>query len=170
MAEFSSPLTTDQDVFDWEPSLKGSSAITGKIQNLHVAASDEVARAIRVRWWSDRVRNSISMCQKDIYLSTHSDTEINLNSFEPNKLSRPQLLRLAIYCLLGFYIWPMLNTHNEEDTYPLKKSKDWKKRYSEELDKLLEDGILYDWDGDGTPEDIEKLPGRGETTIRIERE
>lgn len=167
MPEFTTPLTTDSDVVQWEPVLSGSARISDGISHMHEAASDDVARAIRTRWWPDMLRRYDSGQQ---VFSLPVSTRLNLNSFDPNKLSKTQLNRVACFLVLGKYLWPDLDAHNEEDTYPKKRAAHWMKRYAAEFDELMADGIAYDWDSDGTAEiPTEKEPATDGGGIRIDR-
>jgi hypothetical protein len=171
MAEFATPLTTDQDIFDFEPSLEGTMAIPGKVSHLHDAASDDVARALRVRWWADIVRGAVPSPYQGTYSEQVSTNELRtLDGMDTGRLSRTQLHRLAIFRLLGWHIWPRFDTHNDEATYPIKRAKHWKEKFDEELNDILRNGVGYDWNEDGVAELYQEayLGRRG--TVRLERE
>ena len=148
MNNFSTPLTKDQDIFDWEPDLSGATKIADKVDQLHISASEDVNRDIRSKWWAKVVRqNEIVAKPGEV-----GETTTPVSSFDPNKLDLTQVKNLAVYRLLGWYIWPLLDEHNSDNTFPIKRSNHWKKRYSDEFAELLKDGIAYDWNDSGTAE------------------
>ncbi len=171
MPEFVTALTVDQDVFDYEPSLSGSTAIVGQINTFHNAAGDDVARILRKRWWGEVLRSSNIPAQYLLPYLNNSETVPmgSLSGMLTAKLSATQLKKLAVYRVLGWYVWPMLDTHNEGETLAKKKSQEFKSRFDEELALLLENGIAYDWDGDGTAELYDEATIPNTKGCRIER-
>lgn len=167
--EFTTPLTVDSDVSSYEPQLSGATSITGKISTLHGQASDDVAKQLRIRWWADVLRGNVGnpWFQTGMFIDESMKT---LSGMDTAKLSAAQLKYLAVCRLLGWHVWPMLNTHNDETTLASKKAAEWKKKFSDEMDLLLQNGIAYDWDDDGTAElYVEAVVGR-KRSVRIERE
>jgi hypothetical protein len=162
MSEFATPLTTDADIATWEPQLTSSASIAGKVDHLHEAASDEVARDLRVRWWAEVVRDAAYNVNKTL-------TMLTLDGMDTLLLSRSQLYRLAVYRLLGWHIWPMLNPMNDPETMAGMKEKTWKKKYSEELDEILGNGVAYDWNQDGTASLQSETTIPKTRSVRLER-
>lgn len=165
MEKFSSPLTGDKDVFDWEPDLTGSSKINGKIDHLHEAASLAVARDIRAKWWSKMVAEKEELARA----GEAANSTLYVAGFNPDKLDSEQVKFLAVCRLLGWHVWPMLDEHNTEQTFPIKRSNHWKKQYKEELESLLKDGLAYDWNNDGVAEFLTESRPVKVRSIRLSR-
>lgn len=165
MESFTTPLTADVDVYEWEADLTAASKIAGKIDHLHIAASLDVARELRSKWWV----KIISEVQRDIKPGEVGDSSLYVAGFEPDKLDLQQVKKLGIFKLLGTYVWPMLDEHNVDMTYPLKRAAHWKKRYHEELESLLKDGLAYDWNNDGVAEYLTESRRVSIRTINLTR-
>ena len=85
---------------------------------------------------------------------------------DPDKLTASQMTRAAVYCALGYYIYPKLSKFEPTlDIFQMKMDY-YKKMYSEEIDLVVRDGVEYDIDSDGTVTDAEKTP---EYFLRLKR-
>lgn len=133
------------DILEYEPTI-----LDFGIQNFDDAltkAQSDVERYLRVNWWP-----SHQIGRFDI-------TIIGLNSeMDENKLTELQFTRAAVYCALGYYIYPRLSKFEPEmDVFQMKMDY-YKKMYAEEIDMVVRDGVEYDLDSSGTITDAEKTP------------
>jgi len=77
---------------------------------------------------------------------------------DTNLLLEAQFTRAAVYHVLGYYIFPRLSTFSTDGDIFREKMKYYRTMYSEEITKLMQDGIKYDYDSSGTIEASEKQP------------
>ena len=74
------------------------------------------------------------------------------------KLTDSQFTRAAVYCALGYYIYPRLSKFEPTmDVFQMKLDY-YKKMYAEEIDMVIRDGVEYDLDSNGIITDAEKTP------------
>ena len=85
------------------------------------------------------------------------------NSFhaqmEPERLTESQFNRCAVFRVLSEYALPQLtkwNPSGDEDKFQV-MMKHYHQRYNEEFEAILMDGVLYDFDEDGTVQDDERV-------------
>ena len=124
----------------------------------HAKARDDILRKLRDEWWV-RSRNV-----------TNYDISRSLPSLEmdDSKLTESQFERCAVYRVLSEYALPQLtkwNNEGSEDRFQVMMMH-YRKRYDEEFNSILRDGVLYDFDGDGTVEQTEKQPFHTRRIIR----
>lgn len=116
-------------------------------------AEDDVLRQIREEWW-ERYRHTVRY--KDI-------TKVTSIEMDNTKLTASQWKRATIYKALAEYIYPILTKWKDPqggdgaDAFQVQMDF-YRKKYSEEFQAILRDGIEYDEDGGGTVADSEKEP------------
>ena len=141
-------MSTDADLIKYQPDILtfGIDEFTDE----HAKARDDILRKLRDEWWV-RSRNV-----------TNYDISSSLPSLEmdDSKLTESQFERCAVYRVLSEYALPQLtkwNNEGSEDRFQVMMMH-YRKRYDEEFNSILRDGVLYDFDGDGTVEQTEKQP------------
>ena len=73
-------------------------------------------------------------------------------------LTDSQFTRAAVYCALGYYIYPRLSKFEPTlDVFQMKYDY-YKKMYAEEIDMVIRDGIEYDVDNNNIVTAAEKTP------------
>ena len=73
-----------------------------------------------------------------------------------SKLTAAQFTRAAVYHTLAYYILPQLTQHSAEPDRFRMMIDFYKSKFREEFDFILQDGVKYDFDGDGTVQDSDQ--------------
>ena len=116
-------------------------------------AEDDVIRQVREEWW-ERYRHTVRY--KDI-------TKVTSLELVSSKLTGTQFRRAVCYKALGEYIFPQLskfrdpNTGEGKDSFQVQMDY-YTKKYAEEFQAVLRDGVEYDEDSSGTVTASEKEP------------
>lgn len=149
-------MSTDADLIKYQPDILtyGLDEFTDE----HAKARDDILRRLRDEWWV-RSRNV-----------TNYDISRSLPSLEMDndRLTESQFTRCAVYRVLSEYALPMLtkwNAEGNEDKFQVMMMH-YRKKYDEEFNSILRDGVLYDFDNDGTVEETEKQPFHTRRIIR----
>ena len=138
-------MSTDSDLMIYQPEILqyGIDEFTGE----HAKAKADILRRVRDEWWS-RAKHS------------YTNTTNNINDMDETKLTESQFTRCAVYRVLSEYALPQLtkwNAEGDEDKFQVMMAH-YKKKYEEEFNSILRDGVEYDFDGDGTVEVGEEQP------------
>ena len=149
-------MSTDADLIKYQPDILtfGIDEFTDE----HAKARDDILRKLRDEWWV-RSRNV-----------TNYDISRSLPSLEMDdaRLTESQFERCAVYRVLSEYALPQLtkwNNEGSEDRFQVMMMH-YRKKYNEEFNSILRDGVLYDFDNDGTVEQTEKQPFHTRRIIR----
>ena len=116
-------------------------------------AEDDVLRQIREEWW-ERYRHTVRY--KDI-------TKVTSLEMNNSKLTDAQWKRAVIYKALAEYIYPQLTKWKDpqggdgQDAFQVQIDF-YRKKYAEEFQAVLRDGVEYDEDGGGSISASEKEP------------
>jgi hypothetical protein len=146
--EFSVALA---DVQQYQPDIAEYGITDFDTQLQH--AEDDVIRQIREEWW-ERYRHTVRY--KDI-------TKVTSLELDSGKLTNSQWTRSVVYKALADYILPMLTKWKDPqggdgaDTFQVKMDY-YRKKYNEEFQAVLRDGVDYDEDDSGTVSESEKEP------------
>jgi hypothetical protein len=146
--EFSVALT---DVQEYQPDIAEYGITDFDTQLQH--AEDDVIRQIREEWW-ERYRHTVR------YKDITKITTIEMNSA---LLVNSQWTRAVVYRALSDYILPMLTKWKDPqggegaDTFQVKMDY-YRKKYSEEFQAILRDGVKYDENNDSTIQTSEEEP------------
>ena len=146
-------MSTDSDLMVYQPEILqyGIDEFTGE----HAKAKADILRRVRDEWWS-RAKHS------------YTNTTNNINDMDETKLTESQFTRCAVYRVLSEYALPQLtkwNAEGDEDKFQVMMAH-YKKKYEEEFNSILRDGVEYDFDGDGTVEVGEKQPMHTRRLVR----
>ena len=125
-------FSTDSDLTAILPDILslGISSFTGE----HAKAEADIKRELRIRWWVRTGRTG----EMDDTLLTDS-----------------QFTRANAYLVLWKYALPQLTNWVDGDRF-MNQIQYYKDRYGEELERVLSDGVEYDFNEDGTVQDSEK--------------
>lgn len=146
--EFSVALT---DVQEYQPDIAEYGITDFDTQLQH--AEDDVIRQIREEWW-ERYRHTVR------YKDITKITTIEMNSA---LLVNSQWTRAVVYRALSDYILPMLTKWKDPqggegaDTFQVKMDY-YRKKYAEEFQAILRDGVKYDENNDSTIQTAEEEP------------
>jgi len=116
-------------------------------------AEDDVIRQVREEWW-ERYRHTVR------YRDITKVTTIEMNE---DNLTPSQWTRATVYKALAEYILPILTKWKDPqggdgaDTFQVKMDY-YRKKYNEEFQAVLRDGVEYDEDGNDTITVDEKEP------------
>ena len=125
----------------------------------HSKAREDILRRLRIEWWV-RARNS-QMKADSIRTAEHLEMDVTL-------LNEAQFTRCAVYRVMSEYVLPQLtkwNSEGDEDKFQVMMAH-YRKKYDEEFNQILIDGVEYDFDDDGTVEDAEKQPVHTRRLVR----
>jgi hypothetical protein len=148
-----SNYSTDADVIEYEPTIKEYGVID--FSSYHAKTTADIQRHLRIEWWP-RVRRSSQPLR-------YFDRGLEMDT---TKLNAAQLKRAAVYHVLSYYILPQLTKHDAEPDRFRMMIDFYKARFRDELDMVLQDGVEYDFDNDGTVEDAEKQPEHFNRLVR----
>jgi len=126
-------FSTDANLVDLIPDilLLGITQFTDE----HAKAQSDIERELRIKWWPKR---GIA------------------GEMDNTKLTDAQFTRCASYLVLWRYALPQLTNWVDGDRFT-NMIDFYRARYGEELESILNDGVEYDADGDGSIDDGEKL-------------
>ena len=126
----------------------------------HAEGKDDIDRIIDLAWYRPQFRARTGSNIELLDDSQLFDPDLMLNA-------ETQLKKLTCYRVLGFYVCPKLSKFVKDGDEWLRRAREYRKRYEEELERVLAIGIDYDWDESGVIEDDEK--GFGTSGFRIGR-
>jgi uncharacterized Rmd1/YagE family protein len=146
-------MSTDSDLMVYQPEILqyGIDEFTGE----HAKAKADILRRVRDEWWS-RAKHS------------YTNTTSNINDMDETKLTESQFTRCAVYRVLSEYALPQLtkwNAEGDEDKFQVMMAH-YKKKYEEEFNSILRDGVEYDFDGDSAITVDEKQPFHTRRLVR----
>jgi hypothetical protein len=130
-------MSADSDLTALQPDILtyGISAFTSE----HARAKADIERELRIHWWPFK----------------NISGEMNATL-----LTESQFTRCAAYRVLGWYALPQLTkweASGNEDRYQ-QMMKFYRDAYSEELERIVKDGVEYDADEDSSISTSEKTP------------
>ena len=149
-------MSTDADLIKYQPDILtfGIDEFTDE----HAKARDDILRKLRDEWWV-RSRNV-----------TNYDISRSLPSLEMDdaRLTESQFERCAVYRVLSEYALPQLtkwNNEGSEDRFQVMMMH-YRKKYDEEFNSVLRDGVEYDFNNDDTVSQSEKQPFHTRRLVR----
>ena len=127
-------------------------------ESYHAKAREDILRRLRDEWWV-RSRNM-----------TNFDISRSLPSLEmdADRLTESQFTRCAVYRVLSEYVLPQLtkwNASGDEDKFQVMMMH-YRKKYDEEFNSVLRDGVEYDFNNDDTVSQTEKQPFHTRRLVR----
>ena len=142
------------DVTKYQPDAFGFGIAAGDTEavNFFAQTTNDILRQLRVEWWPVYKTNIFT----DItVLNTAEmvDTKVNLDQFE----------RAGVYLFLGRFLLPALTKfrpETEKDRFE-RMAEYYMSQYNIEWRMILEDGVEYDVDADGTIISNEREPLHG---------
>ena len=128
-------MLTESDVTEYQPDI-----LDYGIQDFDESFTKteaDIHRLLRIKWWPVRSGSYYNM--------------------EISKLDETQFTRAAVFHCLAYYLTPKLTKFDPDSDKFNEMMAFYKERFNEEFDLVLEGGVYYDDDGDGTFEESEKV-------------
>lgn len=135
----------DSDLLEYEPDIKNYGI--QDFSDLHSKTYDDIVRLLNIKWWK-----TTQMGSYDISVIGQ------VNRLDENKLNANQFTRAAVYHVLGEYIYPRLSTFEPDGDSFREKMMYYKGKFADEFDYILQVGVDYDLNSDGTISDSEQQP------------
>lgn len=107
----------------------------------------DVYRFLRVRWWPTWKANRYDIVVRGINVEMNEDL-----------LTVTQFTRAAVYHCMAEHILPKLSQFQPDGDKFLVMQEFYKKRFEEEFDMVIRDGVEYDYNDDGIVDVAEKTP------------
>ena len=147
-------VITTSDVTNYQPDAFDFGIASGDAQTTFFLAqtTNDILRDLRIRWWQTYKQNVFT----DI-------TILNTVELENDKVNLDQFKRAGVYLFLGKFLCPALakfRPETEKDRFE-RMSEHYMSQYNVEFQKILEDGVEYDVDADGTIISNEREPLHG---------
>ena len=138
-----SDVITAGDVTKYQPDAFGFGIAAGDTEavNFFAQTTNDILRQLRVEWWPVYKQNVFT----DITVLNTAEmvnTKVNLDQFE----------RAGVYLFLGRFLLPALTKfrpETEKDRFE-RMAEYYMAQYNIEWRMILEDGVEYDTDADGT--------------------
>lgn len=154
-AEYGDFVATDKRVFEANEGLTDS-----VIETAAEKATNRILAKIRqTAWWQSifmklATQNQISQTQ------TLSTPYVPLPSANNIQGRQADFTDLCVYLTLYDYVYPMIADFNNVDSAEVQKINVFRTKYNELFQELIDDGSWYDFSGDGTITDLERMPTR----------
>lgn len=138
-------FATIDDVLEYEPTIRDYGI--HDFDDTLTKAQADVERYLRIHWWPTQ------------QIGKYDITVIGLNSeLNADLLTESQFTRATVFYALAYFIFPKLSKFEPElDVFQVKIDY-YKSRFQEEITAVIQDGVEYDIDNDGTVTDVEKEP------------
>ena len=150
-------MSTDADLIEYQPDILNYGI--DEFTDYHAKAREDILRRLRTEWW---VRG------KGFKVDLGSVRTTYALEMDDTRLDETQFTKCAVYLVLSEYALPQLtkwNATGDEDKFQVMMMH-YRKKYDAEFNQILQDGVRYDFDNDGTVEDIEKQPFHSRRMIR----
>ena len=149
-------MSTDDNLIEYQADILDYGI--DDFESYHAKAREDILRKLRAEWWV-RSRNM-----------TNFDISRSLPSLEmdADRLTESQFTRCACYRVLSEYALPQLtkwNASGDEDKFQVMMMH-YRKKYEEEFNSILQDGVEYDFNNDDTVSQSEKQPFHTRRLIR----
>jgi hypothetical protein len=144
MAQFAS----DTDLLEYEPQIHDFGIQDfGNNPNLHEKTYDDIIRLLNIKWYptAEYGRYNASVLNN-----------LTGQKLDENKIVEAQFTRAAVYHVLAYYIYPKLSTFDPDGDSFQNKLNYYKNKFEEEFDLILQEGVKYDLDSDGTIDNSEQ--------------
>ena len=107
----------------------------------------DIHRLLRIKWWT--VHNAGST---DITIRS------SFGEMDTTKLDEAQFTRAAVFHCLAYYLCPKLTKFDPDSDRFQNQMEHFTKRFEEEFELILRDGVKYDSNDDGSYSQAEKEP------------
>ena len=135
-------FTTDDDLLEYVPDL-GDFGITDFSEE-HARAGGDILRQLRADWW----------------VTTGYSGEL-----DSSLLTSSQFIRLSVFRVLGWYVFPKLTKWGSEDRFE-KQMRHYRAEYADEFHAIILDGVEYDANADEVVSNTERRPRQTKRLVR----
>ena len=150
-------MSTDDNLIEYQPDILEYGI--DDFDSYHTKAREDILRRLRTEWW---VRG------KNFKVDTGSVRTTYSLEMDDTKLDDTQFTRCACYRVLSEYALPQLtkwNASGDEDKFQVMMMH-YRKKYEEEFNSILQDGVEYDFNNDDTVSQSEKQPFHTRRLVR----
>jgi hypothetical protein len=137
-------FATDTDLLEYEPQIKDYGI--QDFSELHEKTYDDIIRLLNIKWWPTANYGTYDV----------SVVGTQTERLSPSKLDSNQFTRLAVFKVLGDWIYPRLSAFDPDGDAFREKMMYYRDKAAEEMDLILQVGVSYDIDSSGSYEDNEK--------------
>ena len=142
------------DVTKYQPDAFGFGIASGDTEatNFFAQTTNDILRRLRIEWWP--------VYKTNVYTDI---TVLNTNEMVDTKVNLDQFERAGVYLFLGRFLCPALSKfrpETEKDRFE-RMAEYYMSQYNIEWRMILEDGVEYDVDADGTIVSNEREPLHG---------
>ena len=147
-------VCTAVDIETYQPDVFGFGIASNDSKVTHYIGqtTDDIFRELRIRWWP--------VYKTNVYTDI---TVLNTAEMVNTKVDLDQFKRAGVYLFLSRYFLPALSKFRPEaDKDRFERMMDhYNAEYNKEWRSVLEDGVIYDSDADGTISVNEREPLHG---------
>lgn len=138
-------MLTIEDVQDYMPDVLEYGIID--FEPYFAKTRSDILRLLNIRWWPLRSRQKYDITIRGYY-----------SEFNSEYLTESQFTRAAVFHCLSYYILPALSQFDPASDRFREMMSYYKERFEEEFKLILEDGVEYDSNDDGSVSQNEKAP------------
>ena len=147
-------IITASDVTKYQPDAFGFGIASTDTEavNFFAQTTNDILRQLRTEWWS--------VYKTNVYTDI---TVLNTNEMDNTKVNLDQFERAGVYLFLGRFLLPALTKfrpETEKDRFE-RMQEYYMSQYNIEWRMILEDGVEYDTDADGSIVTNEREPLHG---------
>lgn len=152
-AEYEDFLKTDQRVFEANEGLTESD-----VEELAQKSTSRILAKIRqTAWWQD-IFQKLATQQQRSATQTLSTAYVPLPLANNVQARQADFTDLCVYLTLYEYVYPKIADFNNQDSAEVQKIGVFRTKFNDLFSELVEDGSWYDFSGDGTITDLERMP------------
>ena len=154
-AEYEDFLDTDKRVFEANEGLTET-----LIEDSATKATNRILAKIRTTAWWQTIFMRLASQNQITQTQTLSTPYVPLPSANNIQERQADFTDLCVYLTLYDYVYPMIADFNNVDSAEVQKIAVFRTKYNELFQELIDDGSWYDFSGDGTITDLERMPTR----------
>ena len=155
-AEYSDVTNTDQRVFEANEGIADSTMV----EDLTEKATSRILQLIRnTGWWKRYYLIEATDAQR-LATNTRSTPDVPLPNANYILGRQADFTDLCVYFTLYEYLYPKIADYSAQDNAEVQKIGVFRTKFDTLFRELIEDGTWYDFSGDGSVTETEKLPTR----------
>lgn len=155
-AEYSDVTNTDQRVFEANEGIADATMV----EDLTEKATSRILQLIRnTGWWKRYYLIEATDAQR-LATNTRSTPDVPLPNANYILGRQADFTDLCVYFTLYEYLYPKIADYSAQDNAEVQKIGVFRTKFDTLFRELIEDGTWYDFSGDGSVTETEKLPTR----------
>ncbi len=156
-AEYSDVTDADQRLFEANEGIADETMV----EDLTEKATNRILQLIRnTEWWRRYYITEANQAQRDATRTRSGYVDAPLPNANLIIGRRADFTDLCVYFTLYEYLIPKVADFSNEDNAEVRKIGFYRTKFDTLFRELIDDGTWYDFDNDGTVEELEKLPTR----------